>query len=148
MIDLEKSISMIAGCDNDGVLAVWDAVKFHAEEIRRLKALAEKAIIEWIENHGDLNAGNGVRYYVGKDKKTKCRNVPGAIDALLTAVGGDMARFAEVLSSDAIKHGAAAKILDEAVWDNLFEVTYEPDLKEGSNKKLMKFDAKFAKGGK
>ncbi len=66
------------------------------------------------------------------------------VEALLTATNGDFQAFCEVLSSNALKHGAARKVLPEEVYSQFFVTEVAEDLKEGgTKKKLQKFDERF-----
>jgi hypothetical protein len=132
-------ISLDVTSNKDFVLAVYDRVKFYSEEIKRVKQLCEDAMIAWIKQNGDLDAGNGVRYFCGKEKTTKCNNLPGAIEAILQASDGDFTKFCDALSSNAIKYGAAKKLLSADKYGQLFTVTERDDL----NEKLIKLDEKF-----
>lgn len=111
---------------------------------RELKQRLEEAVIDWIQANGDLVIGD-VRYYVGVRKTTKCIDVAAAVDALLAASGGDMQAFVACLASDALKHGAAKKVLGEQ-WDRYFKVEAKPKLEnEQPKKELMKVDERFVK---
>ena len=115
---------------------------------RQLKDNLEQAVIEWIEEHGDLHVpGMSVRYYAGIRKSTKCTDVPKAFLALLEASGGDLDKALGTLASGAIKHGAARGLLAEAVFDSLFVTEEKPELKEGKPRKsLIRVDERFARG--
>ena len=129
---------------NDEVAAVLDRVNFYAAEMKRVKALTESLVMEWIRENGDLVISPTVRYYIGTDKSTKCLDQPAAVDALLDAAGGDMGAFCECLAANAIKHGAAKKRLSPAVYDSLFRVEIKESLEEGKPKqKLIKADDAF-----
>jgi uncharacterized protein YpmB len=144
---IEKECLAIAdNLTNDQVMAIYDRICFYSREIKRIKDLAETAVMEWIKANGDLNAGNGIRYYVGTDKTTKCKDVAATVEAILVAVEGDAKRFTDILSANAIKHGAAKKVLPPEVYEQLFEVVVRETLEEGKPKtKLVRFDEKFTR---
>src|SRR5687767_12709349 len=109
---------------------------------RELKAKLEENLTQYVE----ANAGGGeiaigtVRYWLGFPKVTKCLNVRGCAEALLASSGGDWDEFANCLASDAIKHGAAKKILGDR-WDEFFAVEVRPKLVNDKPKKeLQKLD--------
>lgn len=130
--------------DPSQMLTVFNRVKFYEAEAKRIRKLCEQMFIEWITENGDLEAGNGIRYYVGADKKTKCVDVAATVESLLASVDGDFKRFCEHLASDAIKHGAARKTLPPADYDRLFKTEITPSLEEGKSKlKLMTANANF-----
>jgi hypothetical protein len=129
---------------NAQVIAVYDRAQFYASEMKRIKALTEGLVMDWIRENGDLVVSDSVRYYIGTEKNTKCVDMKGACMAILDAVGGDFEAFGEILSSNAIKHGAAKKILPPATYDTLFRVEIRESLEEGKPKqKLIKVDDAF-----
>ncbi len=143
---LEREAASISGeLTNDQVLAIYDQLKFYNRETKRLMDLAETAMLEWIKGNGDLVVSPTVRYYAGTSKTTKCVDLPAAVAALMEATGGNFEKFCEVLSSGAIKHGAAKKVLDPNVYDLCFKVEIRDTLEEGKpDKKLMKADEAFS----
>lgn len=146
IVMIEKDVlGELAELNHDQVLAVWDKAQFYAREANRIKKLVEAEVLKWVQAHGELNTGNGIRYYAGVDKTTKCLNVPAAVEALIEAAGGDFNRFCDVLASGAIKHGAAKKLLPEEKYNQLFAVIEKEVLEEGKQKKLVKVDERFLK---
>ncbi len=144
---LEREAASISGeLTNDQVLAIYDQLRFYQREIKRLIDLAETAMLEWIKGHGDLIVSPTVRYYAGTSKTTKCTDLPAAVAALMEATGGNFEKFCQVLSANALKHGAAKKILDPNVYDLCFKVEVKDTLEEGKPvKKLMKADDAFVR---
>jgi alkylated DNA nucleotide flippase Atl1 len=113
---------------------------------RRLAEAREQA---WAALHLKVEQAGGsftfgdIRYYVGVEKKTKCRAVGRCLEALLTVSGGDWDAVVDCLSANAIKYGAAKKALG-GQFDNHFEVIEVPDLKEGKpERKLKAINTKF-----
>lgn len=109
------------------------------KQARQDVKIVEDAVMEWMTVTGtkDLQASEGVRYYVGTKKKTKCLDLNATLEAIITIAGGDIETVAEALSSNAIKPGHAKKVLGDA-WLDHFEVTEELDLKTGKAKKELK----------
>jgi hypothetical protein len=130
----------------DEIARILNTLGAMKERIKEVEKLIEAQLVERINQAGPFVLGT-VRYYVGKKKTTKCVNVPGALEAVLLAVGGDWEKFTEFLSSQPVKYGAAKGILDAETWGTLFKVEEEDELKEGSAARLMKTDTKFLKGG-
>lgn len=100
-----------------------DCMMAHAKEV---KAAFQASLLEWIQANDSFEFG-GKKYFVGKKKKTKCKDVSRCIEEILEALGGDFDEFVKLLSSQPIKHGAAKEVLG-ADWDNHFEVTTEDKL--------------------
>ncbi len=143
---VEAEVIMLSeSASTDLILQTYEACKFYTAEIKRLKALCEAVMIEKIKASGALEVRPGIRYIVTVDKTTKCDNVPMAVEAILNAVGGDFTKFCGVLSSNALKHGAAKKILAPEDYEKLFKVTVKDSLEEKGEpkKKLAKIDERF-----
>ena len=118
----------------------------------------ETAMLERVTEKGDLNL-DPIRYYAGNEKETKCRDIQKAVVRLLNLAlersEGDLdaavEKLADVLSTNAVKYGAARKWLAEVgaaeVFDELFEVTEKTVLKEGkpsrNGKTLQKVDTRW-----
>lgn len=117
-----------------------------SEATRELKARLEAAAIKWIEANGELEFGD-IRYYVGPNKTTKCLNLSGTLEALLTATGGDFEAVVRCLSTSAFKHGACREALPESEYNALFKTEEVMDLKEGKPKgpRLQKVNERFLK---
>lgn len=114
------------------------------QRAREAEALIEERLVERIKESGPFVVGT-TKYYVGVKRTTRCVDVPGALDALLAATGGDWSALAQLLAAQPVKHGAARGVLDEATWGRLFKVEEADTLKEGE---LQKADTRFLKGGK
>jgi hypothetical protein len=139
-------VALSPAMTGEQMLEIYDRIKFYKSELTRIQSLAEERLIEWIKANGDLQVREGVRYYVGREKRTKCTNLPAAVEALLASAEGDFARFCEGLSSGAVKYGHAAKVLPAEVYEQCFQTEYVEDLKEGgAKKKLLKADEQFIK---
>ncbi len=131
---------------NDQVVHILDHAQFVKREVTALVAQLEISILEWIQAHGDLIVSDSIRYYAGTSKTTKCVDLPAAVAALMEATGGNFEKFCEVLSANALKHGAAKKVMDPNVYDLCFKVEIKDTLEEGKPvKKLMKADDAFVR---
>lgn len=110
----------------------------------------EAAAVAYIKAHGEQTIGD-VRYFVGFPKTVKPRDLRAAVEALMTATGGDFARFTDCLSAGALKHGECRKVFEAAGtpqrYAEVFETKSEPKLEEGkpAAKRLQKVDQKFLK---
>ncbi len=145
---LETEVMGLA--EHDG-LTVDDAclllVKIDAatKRAKELKVGLEKFLIDWLPSHGNEMVVGDVVYFVGPKKKVKCRNIHATVDALYRAAEGDESVFCDVLSSSAIKIGAARKLLGDAKFEELFETVIEQDLEHKPVKALQSFNTKFIK---
>ncbi len=102
----------------------------------------DRRMLEYVQEHGAVEIGT-IKYFAGTKKKTKCRDISAALQALFESNGGDFGSVAQFLSSEPIKYGACKDLLGVA-WHSHFEVIEEAELKEGVVKKtLQKIDTKF-----
>src|SRR5206468_395922 len=107
----------------------------------------EQSLAEYILANGPVQVGE-LLYWVGPVKKPpKCTDVPGAVDALLQATGGDLRAFCEHLSANALKHGACGQTLAPALYARLFPVNEVEELQSEEAgkaiKKLQKANPQF-----
>jgi hypothetical protein len=129
------------------VLQQFDAWRSFVERVKEIDAIATKSVQAWIDaNGGYLDSGN-IFYWNGHSKDTKCVDVPGALAALMLHCGGDMEAITGALSANAIKHGAARKVLPPDVFDKLFKTETRDKLESGEvlPKKLQSLDKRFIK---
>lgn len=113
--------------DDQCLLALDLAAKFK-EAAREVSERVNKAVLaRLLPSNGELTMGPK-KWYVGKEKTVKCRNVRSAVEALMQATGGDYDRFVECLSSNAFKPAATMKALGENAGE-CFETTYGDELK-------------------
>jgi hypothetical protein len=96
----------------------------------------EAAAIQWIDTNGDLEDGDK-RYYVGNDRRYKCKDVRATLEALLTETGGDLDALNTCLSSGAFKPGTTMTVLGEKANDH-FTTEITKDLKTGKPKRMLK----------
>jgi hypothetical protein len=132
------------------VAAPQDCVLEQLLFVESLKSIAadaysrvRDAAARWIIANDEIES-NGIRYYVGDKKTTKCKDKAKTLEALLVHCAGDMAQVAEFMSSEPFKHGAISKELPPVEYAALFVVFVEPELREGKPK-LQKVDTKFLK---
>jgi hypothetical protein len=105
---------------HDEVLSVYNRVLAARAAIAALKKRMDEALIDWIKVNGPLFIGDQM-VYAGKDKRTKCVDIPGCLEAILTEVGGDFTAFCSLLASQPIKYGAAKQVLGDQ-WSRYFVV--------------------------
>lgn len=113
---------------------------------KEVKEKAAQKLAQWIEKNGEFTIGE-IRYYVGVTKDYKPTSMRAAVDALLTATGGDLDAFIEALSSNAIKPGHARKVLGEQ-FESVFVTTEKLDVLTGKPKRELKsVDQRYLKRG-
>jgi len=139
----EWMIPLAQSLDTEDLAELVNAIAFAKEKLARVNKAVEAALIDRIKEHGEFVIGS-VRYYVGTPKDTKCIDVGKALHAIIEAVGGDFDELPKYLSSDAIKHGACKSLLTVEAYNAHFVTTAREELKEGSPKRLYKFDENFA----
>jgi hypothetical protein len=132
----------------EDMILVLGRVQEAQRELKLMREHVEARLVEKLRTlPGRAVQFGTVKYYVGAEKKVKCRDVRLAILALMDAAGGDFAAFSDTLSANAIKQGAAKKVLGPA-FDQHFETTTEEVLEEGKAKPaetLHVFDERFRK---
>lgn len=144
MHDIEQAVSLLTPKAPDemvlSLLELTAALKRRAVELRQY---AEQLAVAWIETNGDLVAGP-IRYYAGHHKETKCLNQRRAIEALLSAVSGDLDAFCLLLAARALKPGACRGVLDPEQYAHLFQTERKVVLKDGKvTKRLIRTDERF-----
>jgi hypothetical protein len=132
----------------EDMILVLGRVQEAQRELKTMKEHVEAKLVEKLRTLPGKSVQFGtIKYYVGVEKKVKCRDVRLAILALMDAAGGDFAAFSDALSANAIKQGAAKKMLGPA-FDRFFETTTEEVLEEGKAKPaetIHVFDERFKK---
>ena len=145
---IERSVQQLSSSASAEVaLEVLEQTQALLERARELRKQAETQACGWIEANGDLVCGP-IRYYVGVEKKTACRDVRAAVEAALAAVEGDLDAFSSLLSKNSLKHGACRQTLPPEVYGRLFITTEVERLKSGSAepaRKLMRRDERFTR---
>ena len=139
MFDLETT--------NDDLLQLRETLIYMKRTITDQLNALEQAMID-----RNVSATIGTRrIFVGTKKDTKCRAIRPALEALLQCCGGDWDEFANALSSNAIKYGAAKQVMPPDVWAAHFEVVEKMELRDGEEKpvrQLVDVDEQFIKKGK
>src|SRR4051812_45324984 len=138
---IESDVTALAEHDDltaDDLCLLLTRLDGIAKRTRGAKAQLESFLLTWLPTQPvkELQIGE-VRYYVGPKTKEKCRNVPAAVTALYEATGGDYEAFCDCLSANAIKYGAAKKVLGEKYHD-FFETITELDILTGKPAKALK----------
>ena len=148
LAQLEREIFMTnEGSAMERLLELRSALKFIKAAIKEREDEFEEVALAWIAVNGPIVCGD-IELRAGIRKETKCVDVPGAVDALFQAVGGDMRRFCEHLSSGAIKHGTSKATLAPELYDKLFVIEERPKIVEGkAAKELIETNLHFAKRG-
>ena len=125
--------------------------------VEQLKKIAKelhdqaKQKLQDILEHDKANGGDGevnvgtTRFYVGATKTTKpSKPMPAMLERIMDETHGDFDAVARCLSSSAFKPGQTKKEIGDAVFDELFDVTYPEDVKTGKPKKGLKVvDSRF-----
>lgn len=131
---LEAVFSLNEDAPMAQVVATMDKLKAFQQTLNEYKRLMEDGVIDWIKKNGEIEVGD-LRLYVGEERKIKCRDFKGTLEAILSASGGDMEALVSCLSSNAFKPGACRETLPPSKYRDLFVTTVEPDLKKGIAKK-------------
>lgn len=120
----------------DEILAVREAIGFARQQLRAIEKEFNDRIIAWMQEHGDIQISQTIKLYLGRSKTYKPYKLEDAIDALVKFTNGDWERFCATLSANAIKPGAARRVLGEA-FDDHFETTEKEELR------VKTFDAAY-----
>lgn len=110
---------------------------------RELQRELKDRMKPWIESNGPVVIGD-VRYVLVNKKTEKVRSLRSAIENLYTATGGDFDAFVDCLSMNAIKPGAAKKVLGSE-FENVFEVIVETDVEGKPVKQVAALNDRFLK---
>jgi len=120
---------------------LWNRLQVHKKDLKRQIKEAEEqvqgAILDKMEEMGITSfEEGGVRYYAGDVKKMSIVDKETLLEALITAVGGDLRRLSEAMVSAYAKVGESREILGED-FDEHFKTETVPKLKEGKPKKRL-----------
>jgi hypothetical protein len=132
----------------DDIAEVINAINFVAQAAKEARRLFESAMEQRIRETGQEIVVGDIRYYLGTEKKTTCKNPSATIRAILEAAGGDEDRLIQCLSANWVKPGTTRKMFEEFgcpdQFDALFDVQIRSELKEGKPvKKLLSVNTKF-----
>lgn len=140
--ELAASISIDAPADQ--VADVWNRWQAFKRLMAATDAGIKASVLEWCEARGSLNVGGGQRLYAGTKKETKCLDVRGALEALITETGGDIDAVAAVLSSQPFKDAAAKVAAGPAKAAEFWRTAEVSDLKTGvAVRELKQIDDNF-----
>lgn len=130
------------------VLEALNAVQFAKRKIREYEERFEESVIFWMKaNNVPYFELGGIRYYIGPNRTTKARSNRGVLEAILSAVKGDIDQVAAHLSANAWKYGMARASLGEDCFQELFETKEVDALKEGKPKdKLQAIPKAYLRG--
>ena len=121
--------------------------KVYIDRAKELKALAEEAVLDFIERNGDFEF-NGIRYYAGNTKKVTPKDKVVLIEQLFEAVGGDIEALVEFLTANPFKVGEVRRVFGDE-FDNYFTTVIVPKLKEGKPvRRLITADVKYLEAGR
>lgn len=113
------------------VIEAINAVEFMWRTIKEARSdFYRERMVEWLQEHGDLE-WDGRRWYLGS-KRTVRLVVPVGelVDAVLKAVGGDLAAFCQTLTASPFKAGYLRDVLGDE-WRRCFREESVPDVKTG-----------------
>ena len=89
----------------------------------------------YLEEHGDIEVGDGRRMYAGKVKKVTRKIEPAALfDAMMEAAGGDLDRVATCLSVNFAKP-AEVRELSPELYERSYAEEFVLDVKTGKPKR-------------
>jgi len=97
----------------------------------------DKSLFEWLQANGELEVGE-IRYYVGNEKKTKCKDRQATLEALLESTDGDVSGLTDALVKEPFKQGSVRGIVGHNRHAELFETEKVEDTKTGKPKKSVK----------
>jgi hypothetical protein len=143
----QEVVGIHEGMTPDQVLAIYDRILFYERSLKELRAMTERAMVEWMRTNGDITLASGVRFTIGHIKTTKCVNAGDAFEAVMQAAGGDWEKAKQVLASNAIKPGAAKKVLSPEEYERHFKTTVKDTLEGGepAPKELLVIDQQWVK---
>lgn len=139
---LETDVTELATRDDltmDDLLMLYMKLDGVIKRARDAKAQLESFMVGWMPAHCPEARIGDELFCVGKRKTEKDRNVGATIRAILEAVGGDEQALMDCLSVNAVKAGAAKKVLGDR-FDDFFETTY------GDKLEVKRINTKFIKG--
>jgi len=120
------------------VVAFMARIDGFVQAAKRLQSDMKLAIIDWIEEHGDIEVDNDTRYYVGKDTVTKCRDLTRVGLALTERCNGDLDEVFGFIKSEGWKHGSVKTKLGQDTFEDLYTTEKQLELKTGKPIKLLK----------
>ena len=135
---------------HDDVLDAFCKLKRLRQLVSVLVKQYEQEAVGWcMENDSVLALDQENYYYVGVEKKVKCKDVSKAVENVLDVSGGDFSDMVDLLVANPIKHGAykdyvkskymeengggeeEADMFSELSWNRYFERKEVDRMKEG-----------------
>lgn len=148
MSDLATTESLILAVTEEAtveqIAEAKNRIDFLRERLKELKALYDVRVEQVVTARGPITVGD-IRYYLGDESDTVCRNKGSALETCLELANGDMdALCRDFLAANPFKHGSIKRAL--ARFAELFEVVKKPVLKEGKPvKKLIAVNEAFVR---
>ena len=128
----------------DEIAATWQAIDFAREFLKAIEAAAKAHTEAYLQLNGEFQVGD-IKYYLGKSKTTKLRDVKSALDKLLGIFS--IEQIAQSLSANALKPGQVRTYLKElgldAAFDEIFVTTVDEGLERDKPKSLKRLDTRF-----
>ena len=142
---LESRIAQGIGFSTpDEIAATWQAIDFAREFLKAIEAAAKAHTEAYLQLNGEFQVGD-IKYYLGKSKTTKLRDVKSALDKLLGIFS--IEQIAQSLSANALKPGQVRTYLKElgldAAFDEIFVTTVDEGLERDKPKSLKRLDTRF-----
>jgi hypothetical protein len=139
--------ALVPGMSAEDAAEYWVRLGALKARVREALADGEAMLIEWFEaNPGKaLRVGDKLVLLGEKRYPAKPRDTVAALDAVLSAVHGDLEEFAELLAAGALKPGACKALLGEE-FAAYFEERTAPAIKEGKRapRGIVVIDTKYA----
>lgn len=128
------------------LLEFGDKLDSLQEKLKEMRRVWENHMIDRINAEGAIKNGD-ILYRVGYPPTTKCVNLAGAVEAVLTTVGGDFEAFCAHLSANALKHGQCSKTLPPEKYAELFQTDRKAELQadEATPRRLSKTNLAFCR---
>ncbi len=126
---------------HDHIALTLTKLEGYIAQAQDLKRQLKDAMKPWIEANGPVVIGD-VRWVLVNKKTEKVRDLKSAVMALEKAVGGEFDLFIDCLSVNAIKTGAAKKVLGND-FEKFFEVTIEKDVNHKPIKEVVALNERF-----
>ena len=128
----------------DEIAATWQAIDFAREFLKAIEAAAKAHTEAYLQLNGEFQVGD-IKYYLGKSKTTKLRDVKSALDKLLGIFS--IEQIAQSLSANALKPGQVRTYLKglglDAAFDEIFVTTVDEGLERDKPKSLKRLDTRF-----
>lgn len=132
-----EAVSIASEKSAERVADIFNRIKAAKTHVREIEASLEAALIEWIDEHGELVVCDK-RYYVGRETKIRCTDKAGAMDAVLSSAYGDVATLLGVLCSEPFKPSATLVLVGPEAFQRCFASEVTKDLKTGKPKRVLK----------